>query len=585
MKLELTWGKPTPATARNMGRQMQSARVTPRDAEYLRQGNLAKVNAIRDRLTRIYDSATTTSISADFPGTFGNANAEILGSWYLSAARARKLEQDFPIATGIIRNDANNVVGEDAFPLEMKVGKWNADGTKFTLETEINRTVEDAWEDAGLPENCTVRCNMSRMELYRISEMSAFREGGILLRIYRDFPHNKYGFALKALEIDRLQTSYMGSAPNGNQIRLSIEYDKWDRPVAYWILTRHPGDVFTYNGSVPNVWRERVPADEIIYFPNIRNRAEQDVGFSEMASVMQHLHRDNQFDIAHATAAIWNAANPWFLVRDRETASDFSGDEQSREGEVFSNMEPGGGLIIPDGYKIDGPKTKFPNEAAGNFKKGNMASIGMGVGQALHAVSNEYDGLSFSAARSAETPQRDNYKIRQAHMRVMLVRVHFNAWLEAAILSGELDVPISRLEELRKAATFHGLNWDYINPLQDMQADIMAIEANLKSRTQVLAERRGRQNFEENIIQLSAENAFGKAHDIDLTPDIAKPTIPKGEPGAVVEPALEDAQPPSKTGATPGKSAGRKNGNVVYSEYNGNGKHRHIFDDWGNLVD
>ena len=506
---------------------------------------------------RMYESAMTNNLNLDFTPTVGSANAEILTSLYIARGRSRTLAKDEPTMRGALRVLKNNVVGDDPFRLEMKVGSFSADGKTFKLDTETNRKIQAAWEEAGKKKNCTVKKDMSRMEVYQLVEAAALRDGSVLARHKTMFKGNKFGYALQLIESDRLQESYMGKSKEGNPIRFSIERDPvYEYPIAYWILTRHPGDVFGYNGPTPNTWRERVPAEEIIHFNNLRDRAEQDIGFPEMDAIIKNLHQKRQFDDSHVSAAIWSACKPFWITQEYPTGMQYVGDPSVQ----FNQLpQPGGagygtaggtggdsskskfvspatGEILQYGQKPMLIDPKFPVESATGFTKDKLRAIGIGAGLAYHAVSNDFEGLSFSAARAAEIPQRDYFKVRQAHFITDFIEEHFNKWLECAIMSGALDLPMSRLEEYQAAAVFHGKRWPYVQPVQDAQADIMLIEANLKSRSEVLADMEGGRKFEEVMADKQEEDSIAESHGQDLHQDVTLATIKKGEPGETQPP-------------------------------------------------
>lgn len=502
--------------------------------------------AISDRIQRMYDAAGTTNLNGDFFNTIGSANAEILTSLYIMRARSRTLVKDNPYAKGIVRTKRNNVVGHDPFRLEMKVGKKDANG-KFIPEQEINDKIEAWWEKAGRKEYCTVRKDMSRLEMYHAAIASVVRDGSILARHRRGYD-NKMGYALELIDADRLQESYMGRSQRGNNIRFSIERDKFGAPVYYWILTRHPGDLFQYNGNIPNTWREEVPAADIIHFNNLRERPEQDIGVPDLDCTIQRLHRIDQFDIAHTTAAVMSAAKGIWIERDIPTGSNYETDQTTRDGEKINHVSPGEAEILPVGYKAKQLDPKFPIETGPEFKKDSLRGVGAGSGVPYHSLANDLSSVNFSSGRLGETAARDDYMVMQELMIGDFVRCHFNEALKYGILSGQCDVPFDRLEEFQDAAEFHGRRWGYINPLQDAQADVLRIEAGLDSRDNVImnSERGG------DVEKVNAEIASGResdaSHGLDFTS--ADPTTPNTEkrPPGTTEPNPDGAQPPPRKG-------------------------------------
>lgn len=514
--------------------------VMPQHAEVIR-----KVK--HDRKVRMYDAAANTNLNGDFPISISSANAEILVSIIASRSRARRLERDNPYASGILTHFQNNVVGDEPFRLEMKVGKYNATGV-FEEETETNRIIEEAWKDAGLPKNCTVRRDTSRLELYHQIITAVIRDGGILLRHWRGFAKNAFGYAIEALEIDRLDPSYMGKAENGNEIQFSIELDQWRAPEAFYLLTRHPGDYTAYNNF--QKYRERVDAKDVIHFASLRTRAEQFLGMPRFVSIIQRLHRLDQYDVAEMTAAIVTACKMGFFVRKPDAAGEYHGDIKDDDGNRVMKAEPGAFEELPQGVEVDQFDPQHPVEAYPNFTKQNLRSVATGAGMAYHTLANDLEGVNFSSGRLGENAQRDEAKKLQKHMIFSCVAEHFNEWLKYAILSGQVKLPITRLEEFKKAAIFHAKRWAYVNPLQDAQTDILRIEAGLDSRSRVIAESDYSGDFEDVCREQSSDQTMAEKYELDFSSsDPTTPTVAKGEPGEG-KPNAEDATPaaPATTG-------------------------------------
>lgn len=543
MKFSIEIGKSgTPANPPIRGSAIKSSVVMPTHASVIRD--------INRRMFRMYDAAMTNNLNSDLGTSITSANSEILVSLTATRSRARKLERDNPYAWSIVNLAQNNVGGDEPFPLEMKVGKYDAKG-KFIKETDTNRKIQAWWKKAGLPENCSVRRDLSRNELYWQAISAVMRDGGILFKHARFFPNNKFGYAIEPIEIDRLDHYWNRPAKGtANEIQFSIELDSFQGPIAFWILSRHPGDVIVFQDY--KKYRVRVPAEDMIALWDIRTRAGQFVGMPRFSSIIQRLHRIDQFDIAHVTAAIWASCKPFFLVRDQPTATEYTGDEETASGEKISVSEPATGEILDDGLKPVLVDPKFPIEAAEAFKKENLRGVAAGSGSPYHMIGNDLEGVNFSSGRLGENAYHDECKKLQKHIIMNMVRPHFNEALRFALLSKALDLPVARYEEFVDAAVFHGRRWPYVNPLQDVQADILATEAGFTSRDYVIqtSERGG------DVEEVDAEIAEGRdtdeAHGLDFTgTDPTKPGLANGEPGSEV-PNPEDGPPGTPKAKKPG---------------------------------
>lgn len=532
---------------------------------------------LNDKMTRAFDAAWQHSYDTDFRPTYNSADAEILVSDYQAVARARTLCKDRPHGKAIIRSYMNNVVGHRGFRLDMRVGQWN--GKKFILETETNRMLEEWYAESGQPQNFSTNKTWSRMKSLRVMEASAIRDGRVLLRRYRGFPHNRFGYAVKLLEQDHLDARYMGKSEEGNPIRFSIEYDAtYGFPIAYWILSRHPGDPFGYYGPRSEVWRERVPAEDIIVYNNLPDRAEQSVGFTELDSIIQASHRNDQYSTALTLAAIASCCKPYWIKKNFPTGMTYTADEF---GQWLAQMAPqAGGPEITNGTGADsgaaarqqgiGARTslltpaktetldygselqqldpRFPVEAAHEFKGDNESELAVGAGISFAELSGKFVNMGFSAARMSTQPARDNYKVRQANMIDDVVMPEFRESLRGAILAGAIALPLGRLNEFCRGAVFKGRGWASANPLQDIQATLLQLEAGIVSEQQVQDDLPEGVSIADLYCMIAEAQEMQKEQGLDFTDaDVTKPVIQTGEPDATKPAANDIAQPPPKS--------------------------------------
>lgn len=541
------------------------------------------VRELNDPMIRAYDAAVTTPYDNGFYSTYGSADAEIQSSLYTVRGRTRTLCKDTPHGKSIIRGYQNNVIGHRGFRLNMRLGKQAKSGNKkkFIPNQDLNDEIELLYKNTGKPKNWGVAGDLSRMAAYRIMEASAIRDGFILLRHWKGFP-NKYGYAAQLLEGDRLQESYLGRAPNSNnEIRFSCELDIWKRKVAYWVLSRHPGDPFC---GAPlrdsNVWRERIPADEIILYSNMADRAEQTVGFPELDSIAKPLYRDQQYATALTLAAIGACCKPFWIKKAFPTGMTFTSEQMNALiGEVSDAMRYGPGGVIGNGPSsgtlsrqegLSAPVSNelpastriynygeelmqtsaqdgFPVEAAVGFKKDNLHMIAAGSGISYQLLSMCYDNLGFSATRACQVPQQDHFKVRQANFRDMVVEPEFEERVRCAIMCGKCSAPMEMLDAICEGAHWLGTRWPFINPLQDIQATILQLEAGLISPQQVLAEMEDGVSMEHVYQLLEEARDAQEDHGLDFTDEQAtKPTVKSGEVEETL-PEPSSAQPPSAT--------------------------------------
>lgn len=476
---------------------------------------------------RLYEAAQTNRLTADFGVSIASGNAQVLNSFPATVARARTLERDNPYAWRAIQLMQNNVGGSEPFKLEMKLGKKSKDG-KFVKEKDTNDSIKAWWKRQGRKENFTVRQDITRDECYWQAISAFYRDGAILWRKYNDFPNNDCHYGVEPIEIDRLDHWYNRPAVGtANEIQFGIERNKWRAPVAYHILTRHPGDVFAY--STQPRYRERVPANEVILLQDIITRAGQDKAMPRFSSVITGLHRLDQYDIAEMSAAISAACYAGFLVRKVQQGTEFQGDNQDAQGQKEINIEPNMLYELDSMQDFKQWNPQHPVEAYPAFTNQNIRRCAVGLGLSHFALSENYEGISYASGRMSLLENRREFKKLQQHFKDNLVVPDFEARLRAAMISGELEVPASRYDEVCEAADFIATRWEWVDPLKDGQANILNIEAGLDSRQRVISESERGGDTEQVDSEQAEDIASADAHDLPYgTPEI--PDLGKGDP-------------------------------------------------------
>jgi hypothetical protein len=66
-------------------------------------------------------------------------------------------------------------------------------------------------------------------------------------------------------------------------------------------------------------FREQVAADKIIHFNNLRDRAEQDWGMTELDATVMPLWRIHQYEKSLTLSSIASAAKPWWIEKEYPT--------------------------------------------------------------------------------------------------------------------------------------------------------------------------------------------------------------------------------------------------------------------------
>jgi lambda family phage portal protein len=378
-----------------------------------------------------------------------------------------------------------------------------------------------------------------RLSLHQIERMAMgamVESGEILIRLVpQAFGGGRIPLALQVFESDQLDENYTGgSTVPGNQWRMGVEVDRWGRPVTYAFLAKHPGDT-ALGGHNPAARHLLVPASEVLHL-YLQERPQQTRGVSWFAAGIQRLHHLAGYEQAALVRARAASALMGFITSP-EGAGEAYGEEVI-DGEHVTAFEPGMFKTLFPGQSVEVPQINAPDGQLEPFVRGMLRAFASGVGVNYAALSGDYSQSNYSSSRLAQIEDRDCWKVLQQYLIDELLTPIFERWLEAAVLSGALNLPGYELAPDRfSACRWMARGWSYIDPLKDVEADKAAIRCGLKTQAQVVAEQGG--DLEELLIARKAE--VDRAQELELQFDTNPADDLQG--GAIDAQPETDAEP------------------------------------------
>jgi len=288
---------------------------------------------------------------------------------------------------------------------------------------------------------------------------------------------------IELLDREQVPSDLHREIGGGARIRAGIEFDSAGRRVAYRVSSFRPGDPL---GAV-RMDPIRVPAADCIHlFKPLA--AGQLRGITWLAPVLLRLHELDQFEDAALVKAKVAALFTGFITDPDGTVGGLSG--ASNAGVLQVGMEPGSLIPLPPGADI-----RFSNptehDAYAPFVKNHLRAVAAGMGMPYELVSGDLEGVTYSSIRAGLIEFRRRVEQLQHNVVVHLFcRPVWERFVRLAVLSGEL--PARDFD--RDPAVYLGCEWlppkfDYVDPKKDVEAEILAIDAGLKSRTQAISER------------------------------------------------------------------------------------------------
>ena len=403
-------------------------------------------------------------------------NEELRRDLSVIKAQSRRAGNDDGYVVKFLSMCETHIVGPEGFAFQSKAKSFGGQSD----DKAANDLIEEHFENWGKKGACDVTGRYSWQDIQTLFIRTVAEDGEILVRFVEGFP-NQYGFALQLLDSAHLDINYNRELKDGLRIRMGVELDGWDRPVAYHILTHHPGDRVYFYG---NTRYERIPASEMLLaFLPFRVGQCRGVPWAHAALLeMHHLHGYREAELTGARVA----ASKMLAY---EPDSDVEPEDEDDEPDFVEEVEPGMAVVVPYGYTL---KELNFNQSGSNFaaymKKGKRGAAS-GLDVSYNTLGNDGEGISFSSLRQFVLEDRDGWKKKQRWMRQELCDLVKSKWLRMSLLSNA--IPGLRFSELKRLDNhrFQGRRWDWVDPLKDEKANTEAINNMTKSPLQIIRER------------------------------------------------------------------------------------------------
>lgn len=480
----------------------------------------------RNGSRRGYAGAERGRTVSDWIANSTSADTELYTSLRTLRNRARQLVRDNEYAGNAIeRVLPNNIVGQGVrFQAQVMMRRGNR------LDEQVNTKIETKWAAWCAAASCHTGGKLSFQDIERMLARAVPEAGEILVRLVRQkFGRSRVPLALEIIEADQLVDNWSGKTKDGNEVRMGVEVDKWQRPIAYWLYPRHPGD-FTIASTAPSNDWIRVPADEIIHVA-IFDRPMQTRGVPWLHNVLVKLRHMGGYEEAEIVRARASASIMGFIQSpeiDVVGGGDPLGADDVQDGEKVFDMAPGIIKELGPGETFEGFAPTSTNAALEPFMRFMLRSVAAGTGISYESLSRDYSQSNYSSSRLALTEDRDNFRILQAWLiRTFHQRV-FEAWLDLAVLAGELDLPAYESQpELYQAVRWSPRGWDWIDPLKEVMAAKAAVRAGFITVDDVIAAKGG--DIEETFKRRRRELDLADEYDLVLDSNPAQITD-KGQP-------------------------------------------------------
>lgn len=492
LKLDL----PPMSEVRAQRRRAEAAAKIERElAESAREQARVRQLARAYSAARRYAAASANPLRTDFPAMSTTYQTDIFRHLRQLRAESREMAKNGPHMKRFLGMVRRNVVGPAGIKLQVRARKSGE------LDELLNTEVEEQFKEWALPENCSATGKMSWVDAQGMAINTMARDGEFLCLFVE--ANNPFGFALKFYDAAYLDETFNEEPKGGgNRIRMSVEIDRYDRPVAYYFTTPRY-DVQPY--AAESMERVRVPAEDVVhsYLPFEDDAQIRGVPWAHAA--MWSLRKLGQFEEAALINAHISACSMGFVI---PPANDEGAGVPEGEGErapIEAEYAPGILRELPPGYDVKTIDAAHPSSDFDPFTSTVLRGAACGFDTSYFALAGDLKAVNYSSARVGLLDDRDNYRSLQRFLIDHFCRRVYRRFLSRGILTGALNILPSDVARVQ-SPDFQPRGWPWVDPLKDIAAAVEAINNGLATRSGFIAEQGG--DFEEVVNRLAEEQDY-----------------------------------------------------------------------------
>lgn len=402
-----------------------------------------------------------------------HVNALMAGAGQTINARARWLVRNNGYARAAVRSWATNTVGAGIKP------------SSLVEDEAIRRAIHElwtAWTDEADAEDVTDFYGLGR----RVSR-ETFLTGECFVRLRPRFPQDGLlvPLQLQILPSEQLPLNRTLNGPNGNPIRMGIEFDRIlrDRRMAYWFYRGNPTDTTWHIADGMHGLNfddlTRVPAEDVIHVYD-PVEAGQIRGLSGYAAAIVKLFQIDAYDDAELERQKQQARYATFITTPDATDDD-GNPLDPRPEDDDSVWGPGANVLLYGGEDVKFAKPEGASSGYEPFQYRTLLQICAGLGIPYGELSWDLTKATYASSRAGLLAFRGEVEAFQHAVLVyQFLRKVWQRWFDYAVLAGALPISITRYQtQPTKWRAMKAIvpRMPWVDPYKDRQANVLAMRS------------------------------------------------------------------------------------------------------------
>ncbi|WP_342640929.1 phage portal protein [Rhodoligotrophos ferricapiens] len=436
--------------------------------------------------------------------------------------RSRDMVRNNGIADSAVDTIVTNTIGTGIVPQFQ------------TPDPEFNRKLAELWLEWTDEADADGRLDFYGLQALAVRSMVEAGEVFARLRTRRIEDGLSVPFQVQLIESEFCPLN-KNEDSGANKIRAGIEFDPIGRRLMYHLYRSHPDDLtYGYLGNVLEI--VPVPAAEVAHLASIR-RPGMVRGEPWLTRALVKLHDLDKYDDAQLMRQQLAALFAGFVIEDIPEDYDENegplGSPVDPDGYAVEPLEPGTMQLLPRGKDVKFSEPPDPGNSYVEFMRQQLRAIAVSAGVLYEQLTGDYSQVNDRTFRASVNEFRRRCAMWQHDLVVFqFCRPVVRQWATLGILAGKIVPPRGINLGMIARPKWVPQGWDYINPVQDVQARTAEVRAGFRSRSDVVSERG--YNVEQVDEEIAADNARADRFGIVLDSDPRK-----GKAGGQAAPASQ----------------------------------------------
>lgn len=376
---------------------------------------------------------------------------------------------------------------------------------------KLQNQMEWLWDEwSG---ECHYRNTLSFDYLQGLAVRSLVRNGEFLhLPVMELRPGNKFALKIQDIKPHRLCTPC--DKRSDPLIRDGVEVTAQGVPTHYWVYSPRPSNIVLPEENYASADFQKIPAyvahRKGIFHIFMPEEEEKFRGVSALSAGIKFFKHFNDAIDYELVAQIIAANFPVFIGMEKnsqELPYNVEIEKTGKQQRYYQEINPGSILYGNEGEKPEILESKRPSQNFLNFCELVLRSAAASLGLPYEEVSKDFSKTTYSSARAAMLEAWKIYCVYRDFFRSHYCQPIWNMVMEEAYLRGYLKLP-SGIDFYRARLFLCNCRWigpsrGYIDPLKEVQANVLAINNGLMTRAEGIAERGN--DFDETVNQLEYE--------------------------------------------------------------------------------